>query len=104
MTTITSQLSDFEINKRMMELNGMVPLDFPHNADGKSVGTRTGQETIRWYDYLSEWQYTGPMMIANEIALLPIKNQWACHIGVREFRSTNPLRAVCLAIIEQNKE
>ncbi|EGR9571408.1 DUF2591 domain-containing protein [Salmonella enterica subsp. enterica serovar Grumpensis] len=65
-----SQLSDFEINKRVFKaIVGAIPLGYPHNADGRSVGNESNGD-YRWYDYCNNPEYAWPIITENKISIM----------------------------------
>lgn len=66
-----SQLSDFEINKRVFKgLTGAKPLGYPHNADGRSVGNESNGHYC-WYDYCNNPSDAWQIIVANLIEVSP---------------------------------
>ncbi|HDP6588016.1 TPA: DUF2591 family protein [Escherichia coli] len=65
-----SQLSDFEINKRVFKaIVGAKPLGYPHNADGRSVGNESNGN-YRWYDYCNNPEDAWPIITGNKISIM----------------------------------
>ncbi|CAJ1307496.1 hypothetical protein JRT83AECX_JRT83AEC_04904 [Escherichia coli] len=65
-----SQLSDFEINKRVFKaIVGAIPLGYPHNADGRSVGNESNGN-YRWYDYCNNPEDAWPIITENKISIM----------------------------------
>ena len=65
-----SQLSDFEINKRVFKaIVGAKPLCYPHNADGRSVGNESNGN-YRWYDYCNNPEDAWPIITENKISIM----------------------------------
>ncbi len=65
-----SQLSDFEINKRVFKaIVGAKPLGYPHNADGRSVGNESNGD-YRWYDYCNNPEDAWPIITENKISIM----------------------------------
>lgn len=77
-----SQLSDFEINKRVFKvLTGAKPLGYPHNADGRSVGNESNGHYC-WYDYCNNPADAWPIIQANGICIGYDGISWdaSCHL------------------------
>lgn len=65
-----SQLSDFEINKRVFkEITLAKPLRYPHNADGRSVGNESNGNYY-WYDYCNNPADAWPIIDENNITII----------------------------------
>jgi hypothetical protein len=88
-----SQLSDFEINKRVFkELTGANPLGYPHNADGKSVGSGLNGH-YSWYDYCNCPADAWPIISANRISIeydaeerCDIPAEWVTAYGIDDLK------------------
>lgn len=71
-----SVLSDFEINKRVFKaIVGAIPLGYPHNADGRSVGNESNGN-YRWYDYCNNPEDAMPIIIENKISIVSTDSSW----------------------------
>lgn len=67
-----SKLSDFEINKRVAnELKKYTPLNYPHDADKRSVGALCSDDTYCWYDYCNKPADAWPIIVKNLIEISP---------------------------------
>lgn len=104
-----SQLSDFEINKRVFkDLTGAKPLGYPHNADGRSVGNESNGHYC-WYDYCNNPADAWPIIMENMISVCTYKRanpgmkavSWweADSFGEHITRDDNPLRAAMIVFL-----
>ncbi len=107
-------MSDFEINKRVFKaIVGAKPLDYPHNADGRSVGNEENGN-YRWYDYCNNPADAEPIIIENRIGTIPASDNglWkAAHrkIGIDDTpyhftQDKNPLRAAMIVFLKMNED
>ena len=74
-----NKLSDFEINKRVAKtLNKYTPLNYPHEADKRSVGSLCSNDDYRWYDYCNNPADAWSIIIQNKIniAFDCNENEW----------------------------
>ncbi|WNJ77770.1 DUF2591 family protein [Cedecea neteri] len=111
-----SQMSDFEINKRVFKaITGEKPLGYPHNADGRSVGNVKDGEYL-WYDYCNIVSDGWPIVIKNQIGLMKDKGdgnwdafgEFKLFDGGWQFESDpvhhhsdrNPLRAAMVVFLK----
>lgn len=112
-----ANLTDFQINWRVLEIkSGKKPLNYPHNADGRSVGIRDVNDNYHWYDFCNDWADSGPIIAANKISLdfdadgyEPPQNVWcraSSPCGKIYYGSENePLRAAMIVfLMTQEKE
>ncbi|EEV8754195.1 DUF2591 domain-containing protein [Escherichia coli] len=105
-----SQLSDFEINKRVFKaIVGAKPLGYPHNADGRSVGNESNGN-YRWYDYCNNPADAWPIITENNISIILDNPSMPCatdnardlfddagpNVGVAY---DNPLRAAMIVFL-----
>ncbi|EPN9562367.1 phage protein NinX family protein [Salmonella enterica subsp. enterica serovar Anatum] len=105
-----SQLSDFEINKRVFKaIVGAKPLGYPHNADGRSVGNEANG-SYRWYDYCNNPADAWPIITENNISIILDNPSMPCatdnardlfddagpNVGVAY---DNPLRAAMIVFL-----
>ncbi|MBO9090037.1 phage protein NinX family protein [Escherichia coli] len=104
-----SQLSDFEINKRVFKaIVGAKPLGYPHNADGRSVGNEVNGN-YRWYDYCNNPADAWPVIAKHQISICAyernnpgMKNEyWWEADRFCEFITVdnNPLRAAMIVFL-----
>ncbi|EIJ1647342.1 DUF2591 family protein [Escherichia coli] len=78
-----SQLSDFEINKRVFKaIVGAIPLGYPHNADGRSVGNESNGN-YRWYDYCNNPEDAWPIITESKISTMwmTAEKEWCAWSG-----------------------
>ncbi|MEK8410619.1 DUF2591 family protein [Escherichia coli] len=99
-----SQLSDFEINKRVFKaIVGAKPLGYPHNADGRSVGNESNGN-YRWYDYCNNPADAWPIIEKYRISIINLdEDEWGAR-GVAYCKSKraiheNPLRAAMIVFL-----
>ncbi|EFU2669866.1 DUF2591 family protein [Escherichia coli] len=99
-----SQLSDFEINKRVFKaIVGAKPLGYPHNADGRSVGNEVNGN-YRWYDYCNNPADAWPIIEKYRISIINLdEDEWGAR-GVAYCKSKraiheNPLRAAMIVFL-----
>ena len=101
-----SQLSDFEINKRVLKyLTGARPLGYPHNADGRSVGCVSNGEYL-WYDYCNKPADAYPVIYNNGISIgIYGYGEWgAGTVNHTYIDGVNPLRAAMIVfLMKQDK-
>ncbi|HCN8607507.1 TPA: DUF2591 family protein [Escherichia coli] len=95
-----SQLSDFEINKRVFKaIVGAKPLGYPHNADGRSVGNEANGN-YRWYDYCNNPADAWPIIEKHRISILDQLTEWCVDAnGVSPIFDTRPLRAAMIVFL-----
>ena len=104
-----SQLSDFEINKRVFKaIVGAIPLGYPHNADGRSVGNESNGN-YRWYDYCNNPEDAEPIIVENRIGIIPAPENGLWKTAHRKVGSDstpyhmtqdeNPLRAAMIVFL-----
>lgn len=102
-----SQLSDFEINKRIFkELTGAKPLGYPHDADGRSVGNESNGNYC-WYDYCNKPADAWPIITKNKISIYAMskadkRGAWgaeAFHPNDAYSFNDNPLRAAMIVFL-----
>lgn len=63
-----NKLSDFEINKRVAKtLNKYTPLNYPHEANKRSVGSLCSNDNYRWYDYCNNPADAWSIIVENKI-------------------------------------
>lgn len=96
-----SQLSDFEINKRVFkEITGAKPLGYPHNADGRSVGNESNGNYC-WYDYCNNPADAYPVIYKNGISIgIYGYGEWgAGTINHTHIDGLNPLRSAMIVFL-----
>ena len=108
-------LTDFQINWLVLQIkSGKKPLNYPHNADGRSVGIRDVNDNYHWYDFCNDWADAGPIIAANLIGIKPVPlfvggHRWFASKGegysVPKAADNNPLRAAMIVfLMTQEKE
>ncbi|MGM8711125.1 phage protein NinX family protein [Enterobacter hormaechei subsp. steigerwaltii] len=101
-----SQLSDFEINKRVFKvLTGAKPLGYPHNADGRSVGNESNGHYC-WYDYCNNPADAWPIIVDSKINIRFGAEGMACEAQFMQYGyesvecyHANPLRAAMIVFL-----
>ncbi|HAT7673674.1 TPA: phage protein NinX family protein [Enterobacter hormaechei] len=101
-----SQLSDFEINKRVFKvLTGAKPLGYPHNADGRSVGNESNGHYC-WYDYCNNPADAWPIIVGSKINIRFGAEGMACEAQFMQYGHesvecyhANPLRAAMITFL-----
>lgn len=99
-----SELSDEELNRAMIWLNP--PKNIHYDKDGyNGVNYHHHRQGIgySWLNYLTDWSLTGPLMIDNNIELMPFVysdcGEWRAYqikkSTNRHSINKNPLRAIC---------
>lgn len=106
MTTDYSKMSDFGINKRVLEIkSGLKALNYAHNADKRSAGVVDINDNYHWFDFCNSWADAGPIIEKNQISLDAIYEggpRWLSFAGEdSEFRQTdkNPLRTAMIVFL-----
>ncbi|EQA1694539.1 phage protein NinX family protein [Enterobacter hormaechei] len=102
-----SQLSDFEINKRVADIvmNGTwhVRPSHPDNTTGGWLYGSSGIQTHDLPDYCNNASDAWPIISANRIAIIPAMNadKWAANHGDWDVFSTDakPLRAAMIVFL-----
>jgi hypothetical protein len=108
MTRDYSQLSDFEINKRLAELLGWkVVNDNP--TPNKGLLVVSSEDQCRAIDYCNSWADMGPLMVEHSISLNKIEDEWEAHNGEIDqgglvvaniyLMHKNPLRAAAIVYL-----
>lgn len=103
-----SQLSDFEINKLVAEIERVRGFHC-ENVGGESALKFPNRKEL---DYCNNWADAGPIIVENKISFYQEDNEWcACsnltihHSGQADWEcmcyDTNPLRAAMIVFLEK---
>ncbi len=111
MTTDYSKMSDFEINKRVLEVkSGLKALSYAHNVDKRSAGIVDFNDNYHWFDFCNSWADAGNILERNFITITPLVdiNMWEAFspFKVGEFRaiSKSPLHAAMIVFLRMNED
>ncbi|NQE76653.1 phage protein NinX family protein [Pantoea ananatis] len=106
-----SEMSDFEINKRVLEIkSGIRPIGYAHHADKRSAAIVDVNNNYHWYDFCNSWADAGPIIQKNNISILidDTTQKWS-SASVQDFTNVsaykfgncheNPLRAAMIVFL-----
>lgn len=101
-----SKMSDFEINKRVLEAkSGFSALSYPHDADKRSCGHKDINGNYHWFDFCNDPADAWPIITGNMIALIPSSlkdGRWAAQAEDWDYAhsSEKPLRAAMIVYLQ----
>lgn len=105
-----SNLSDFEINRKVLALrSGLKPLGYSHCTDISSVGVVDADGNYRWYDYCNNPADVWLIIFEQRIHINPIyASDWCATSECDTYRTIhkNPLRAAMIVylMIQENEK
>lgn len=102
------KMSDFEINKKVLEIkSGMRPIGYAHHADKRSAAIVDVNNKHHWYDFCNSWEDAGPIIQKNRIHLNPLGvSDWCATTECDSFEqiNNNPLRAAMIVFLMVQEE
>lgn len=103
-----SDMSDFEINRKVLEITlGVKPLGYAHNADKRSAGMVKSNQ-YHWYDYCNSWADAGPIIQEKYLSIecddmfdVPMPSSYwkAYNPKGSHYTDNNPLRAAMIVFL-----
>jgi len=111
-----SKMTDFEINKRVLEIkSGMRPIGYAHHADKRSAAIVDVNNNYHWYDFCHSWADAGPIIEKHMICLAADVfsepqdgGKWVARPAYgwdkEAVRSDNPLRAAMILFLQSREK
>lgn len=98
-----SKLSDFEINKRVLESKtSLAALSYPHSADKRSCGHKDLNNIYHWFDFCNKPADAWPIIESNGIGMRKQQNGLWCATrigGAYPIYDDKPLRAAMIVFL-----